>query len=149
VGEHVAELLAEYFGGLEKLQQAKEDELLAIDEIGPQIAESIVSYFADEPNQKNIKRLLEAGVHFEGLTTVDSTPLKGKSFVITGTLRSMKRSEAKELILRKGGRLASSVTQSTDYLVVGESPGSKLQKAQDLGVSTLQEDEFLRLLEES
>ena len=146
VGEHVTELLAGYFGSLERLQQAKEEELLSVDEIGPQIAESVVSYFADESNQRNIQRLLDAGVRFEGLSGVDGTPLKGKSFVITGTLHSMKRSEAKELVVRKGGRVASSVTQSTNYLVVGDTPGSKLQKAHDLGVTTLQEDEFLTLL---
>ncbi len=148
VGEHIAELLAEHFGSLEGLQQAREHELLSINEIGPQIAESVLFYFADEANQRNIQRLLEAGINFETLPKADRTPLKGKSFVITGTLNAMKRSEAKERILRKGGSVASSVSHGTDYLVVGESPGSKLQKAQELGVTTLDEEEFLRLLGE-
>ncbi|MGD9320597.1 MAG: NAD-dependent DNA ligase LigA [Desulfobacteraceae bacterium] len=148
VGEHVAEVLAEHFTGLERLQKAHEDELLSIHEIGPQIAESVVSYFADESNQRNIQRLLGAGIHFGSTPAVDRTSLKGKSFVITGTLNAMTRSEAKGLIQVKGGRLASTVSQKTDYLVAGESPGSKLQKAQDLGVTTLDENEFLKLLGE-
>jgi DNA ligase (NAD+) len=148
VGEHVAEVLAEHFTGLERLQKAHEDELLSIHEIGPQIAESVVSYFADESNQRNIQRLLGAGIHFGSAPAVDRTSLKGKSFVITGTLNAMTRSEAKGLIQVKGGRLASTVSQKTDYLVAGESPGSKLQKAQDLGVTTLDENEFLKLLGE-
>ena len=148
VGEHVAERLAEEYESLESLQQAEEETLKAIDEIGPQIAESVVSFFSDESNQNLIRRLLKAGVHFHGLSPVSDTPLKGKSFVITGILRSMKRSEAKERIVRKGGKVGSSVTRGTDYLVVGESPGSKLQKARDLRVSILQEEAFLRLLAE-
>ena len=121
---------------------------MSIHEIGPQIAESVVSYFADESNQRNIQRLLGAGIHFGSAPAVDRTSLKGKSFVISGTLNAVTRSEAKGLIQVKGGRLASTVSQKTDYLVAGESPGSKLQKAQDLGVTTLDENEFLKLLGE-
>ena len=147
VGEHVAERLSQGIGSLEGLQQADEETLLAIDEIGPQIAESVVSYFSDESNQNHIRRLLEAGVRIIGRGPAVDTPLQGKVFVITGTLQSMKRSEARDRIVRKGGRMGSSVTQGTNYLVVGESPGSKLQKARNLGVAVLQEDEFLRLIE--
>jgi len=146
VGEHMAERLSEEHENLERLQQAKEETLKAMDEIGPQIAESVVSFFSNESNQNHIRRLLKAGVHFHGPTAVSDTPFQGKSFVITGTLQSMKRSEAKERILRKGGKVGSSVTRTTDYLVVGESPGSKLRKARDLGVRILQEEAFLRLL---
>jgi len=148
VGEHVAERLSEEHEGLESLQQAEEETLKAIDEIGPQIAESVVSYFSDKSNQSHIRRLLKAGVHFHGLSPVSDTPFQGKSFVITGTLQSMKRSEAKERIVRKGGKVGSSVTRGTDYLVVGESPGSKLRKARDLRVGILEEEAFLRLLAE-
>ena len=146
VGEHVAERLSEELESLEALQQADEETLKAIDEIGPQIAESVVSFFSDKPNQNHIQRLLKAGIQFQGLSPVSKTPFLGKSFVITGTLQSMKRSEAKERIVRKGGKVGSSVTRGTDYLVVGESPGSKLQKARDLSVSIVQEEVFLRLL---
>jgi DNA ligase (NAD+) len=144
----VAERLSEELESLESLQQADEETLKAIDEIGPQIAESVVSYFADRSNQDHILRLLKAGVHFQGLSPVSDAPFQGKNFVITGTLQSMKRSEAKQRIVRKGGKVGSSVTQGTDYLVVGESPGSKLQRARDLGVDILEEEAFLRLLGE-
>jgi DNA ligase (NAD+) len=148
VGEHVAERLSEELESLESLQQADEETLKAIDEVGPQIAESVVSYFSDKTNKDHILRLLKAGVHFHGFSPVSDTPFQGKNFVITGTLQSMKRSEAKEQIVRKGGKVGSSVTRGTDYLVVGESPGSKLQKAMDLRVGILQEEAFLRLLAE-
>ena len=146
VGEHVAGILADHFGSLEQLGQATEDELTAIDEIGPQIAESIVSYFYDESNERHIKRLTSAGIHLETGPPSGETPLAGKTFVITGVLRSMNRSEAKDLLVNKGGRLASSVSGSTDYLIVGESPGSKLKRAQELNVDILDEDEFLILM---
>ncbi len=148
VGEHVAERLSEELESLESLQHADEETLTAIDEIGPQIAESVVSYFADSSNQDHIRRLLKAGIQFHGLSSASDTPFQDKSFVITGTLQSMKRSEAKERIVRKGGKVGSSVTRGTDYLVVGESPGSKLQKARDLSVDILEEEAFLRLLAE-
>jgi DNA ligase (NAD+) len=148
VGEHVAEVLAEHYTSLERLQKAHEDDLLSIHEIGPQIAESVVSYFADESNRKNIQRLTEAGMHFESVPAADRTSLKGKSFVITGTLHTMTRGEAKGQIQMKGGRVGSTVSKKTDYLVVGKSPGSKFQKAQNLGVTTLDEDEFLKLFGE-
>ena len=148
VGEHIAGVLADHFGSLERLEKATEEGLTAIDEIGPQIAESIVSYFSDRSNMENIRRLLDADIQFEKTVLPSASPVAGKSFVITGSLNSMKRSKAKEMIIRKGGSLASSVSQGTDYLVVGESPGSKLQKARDLGVPLLHEDDFLRLVGE-
>jgi DNA ligase (NAD+) len=147
VGEHVAERLLEELKSLESLQQADEGMLKTIDEIGPQIAESVVSFFSDHSNQNHIQRLLKAGILFQDLSPITGTPFQGKSFVITGTLQSMKRSEAKERIIGKGGKVGSSVTRVTDYLVVGESPGSKLQKARDLGVEILEEETFLRLLD--
>jgi DNA ligase (NAD+) len=146
VGEHVAGILADHFGSLEQLGQATENELTAVDEIGPQIAESIVSYFYDESNKRHIKRLMSAGIHLETVAPSGETTLAGKTFVITGSLRSMNRSEAKEMLVSKGGRVASSVSGSTDYLIVGESPGSKLKRAQELNVDILGEDEFLKLM---
>jgi len=148
VGEHIAQLLAKHVGSIERLQKANEDELISMNEIGPQIAESVVSYFEDESNNRLIQRLLKAGIYLESDSIEQVTPISGKSFVITGTLHSMNRSEAKDLITRRGGMLASSLSHSTDYLVVGESPGSKLQKAKDLDVRILMEDEFFELLGE-
>ena len=147
VGEHVAGVISSHFGTIERLQEATEDELMAIEEIGPHIAESVVSYFSDESNNRHIQRLLRAGVRFETVTSTQASPVSGKTFIITGTLRSMKRSEAKEILLKKGGRLASSLSDSTDHLVLGESPGSKLKKAESMGISIIGEDEFLALLE--
>lgn len=146
VGEHVARIIADHFGDLERLSEATEDDLIAIDEVGPQIAESIVTYFSDESNKRYIERLIAAGMHVAAGPPPLETPIAGKSFVITGSLKTMKRQEAKELLVRKGGRLASSVSGSTDYLIVGESPGSKLKKAQDLNTTILSEDGFLNLI---
>jgi DNA ligase (NAD+) len=147
VGEHIARILAERFKGLDRLQAADEDDLLDIDEIGPQIAESVAAFFQDESNQRHVERLVGAGIRFEDVPPVGESPLSGKSFVITGTLRRMTRSEAGEGIMRRGGRVASSVSRHTDYLVAGESPGSKLRKAREMGVPVLDEEAFLRLLE--
>jgi DNA ligase (NAD+) len=160
VGEHIAELVSKNLGSLEALQNATEEALeykkasknqmaTGIKGIGKEIAGSIVSYFENESNKKVIERLKKAGIVFEEVSRPTApSPISGKSFVITGTLSSMKRSEAKELILRKGGRLASSISGSADYLVVGESPGSKLQKAGDLNITILYEEDFLTLLKE-
>lgn len=148
VGEHIAGILAGHFGGLERLEDATEEELLAIDGIGPHIAESIITYFSDRSNREHCRRLLSQGIQFETVSTPGPAGIAGKSFVMTGSLSSMRRSEAKERILRKGGRVSSSISSGTDYLVVGEGPGSKLQKATNLGVRILNEDEFLRLLVE-
>ncbi|MBN2060398.1 MAG: NAD-dependent DNA ligase LigA [Deltaproteobacteria bacterium] len=147
VGEHIAELLADRFRDLAGLMEADEMELTSIDEIGPQIAESVVSFFQEDSNRSHIRSLLEAGIHFENIPSGNKGPMAGKTFVITGTLNSMKRSEAGEMIKAKGGSLSSSVTVNTDYVVAGESPGSKLQKARALDIPVIDEKEFLRMLE--
>ena len=148
VGEHIAELLARRFGSPKGLQSASEEELKAIHEIGDETAKSVSRHFRDPSHTNHLQRLLNAGIQFETITAVELSPIEGKSFVITGTLNSLKRSDAKKLIISKGGRLTSSISRSTDYLIKGESPGSKLQKAKNLGVTILQEEEFLRLLGE-
>jgi DNA ligase (NAD+) len=152
VGEHVAELLAHHFGTLERLQDATIEELqydkergTGVKGIGEIIAKSIISYFEDESNKGCIERLLRSGIQFEMGISLSSAQFEGKIFVITGALSSMKRSEAKELIAGHGGRLSSSLTKGTDYLVVGESPGSKVQKAKEFGVNILNEEQFLEL----
>jgi DNA ligase (NAD+) len=160
VGEHVAQLLANHFKSLENLQSATREDLeyrkgkggakdTGIKGIGEEIAKSIVTFFEDIQNRQNIKRLIEAGVSPEQVSSVPSSSrAANKTFAITGSLRSTSRSEAKELIQKRGGRLSSSVGLSTDYLVAGESSGSKLQKAKNLGVTIINEDEFFRLLEQ-
>jgi DNA ligase (NAD+) len=147
VGEHVARVLAKKFGTIEKLQSATEEELLAVHEVGDEIARRVSQFFKDPHNQKEIVRLLEAGILFDGTPSLEPSSEGGKTFVITGTLKSMKRSEAKNLINRTGGRLATSLSQNTDYLVAGESPGSKLRRAKELGIPIIQEEDFLGLLE--
>lgn len=147
VGEHIASVLANHFGSINELQNASEEELLAIDEIGPEIAQSIVSYFQDEENRRQLKRLLESGIELQAPARMAESPIAGKTFVLTGSLASMTRSEAKEIIEKLGGKVSSSVSSGTDYLVVGESPGSKLAKAREKGVSILTEEEFLKLIQ--
>jgi len=146
VGEHTAQILATRYKTLDELMDATEEDLMTIEGIGPQVAESIVSFFSQDNNRELIKRLLNCGVTFETPVEAYESEIAQKTFVITGTLKSMGREEAKRLIQEKGGIVGSSVSKSTDYVVVGESPGSKLQKARELGVKILQEEEFLRLI---
>jgi DNA ligase (NAD+) len=149
VGEHVASLLASQFKTIQSLQDASEEDLMKIDEIGPQIAESIVSFFAEKSNREHIKRLIDDGFTFEESQAPGEQALSGKTFVITGTLNAMTREEAKDLISKKGGRVTSSVSRNTDYLVTGDSPGSKLQKAKNFGVLIIKENDLLELVGES
>jgi DNA ligase (NAD+) len=160
VGEHSAELIANSLGDIESVQNATEEDLefrkattnqteTGIKGIGKEIAGSLVAYFEEESNKRLIERLLETGIQIETPQRSSAeSALWEKSFVITGTLESMKRSEAKELILSKGGRVASSVSSRTDFLVAGDSAGSKLEKARDLGITILDEEEFRKLLGE-
>jgi DNA ligase (NAD+) len=148
VGEHIAELLAGHFGNLDKLMGATRDELPHIREIGPQIAESVASYFSDEANIKHIRGMIDAGIRLSNPPS-EGDILAGKVFVITGVLETLTRSEAKGLIEKNGGRLGSAVSSGTDYLVAGESPGSKLQKARELEIPVLDENEFLDLFKKT
>lgn len=147
VGESTATLLADHFRNIKALTNAGQETLSTIDGIGPQTAESVVSYFEDPQNATLINRLLAAGVE-PTVTSSDPTDshVVGKTFVLTGSLSGIKRSEAKETITQKGGKVGSAVSRNTDYLVVGESPGSKLQKARELSISILDEAQFLELL---
>ncbi len=145
VGERVAQLLADSFGDIRALEEATEEDLMSIPSLGPEISGSVVSFFTDASNKELLERLLRAGVRFEE-NPVQQSPVSGKRFVITGTLMSMKRFEAQDLIVRKGGKVSSSVNKSTDFLVFGQSPGSKLDKAKKLGVAALSEDDFQKLL---
>ncbi len=146
VGEFVARLLAEHFKDLDHLKKATKEELLSIEGIGPEIADSIVAFFSEEKNLETIEKLLEAGVHFIDETEEASDAIKGKSFVFTGTL-SKPREYYKELVEKKGGIVRNSVSKKLDYLVVGENPGSKLRKAREFNIKIIDEKELLRLLE--
>ncbi len=128
--------------------KATQEELQQIPEIGETISQSITEYFKDERNQKLISELKSFGLKFETEKKKKSGKLLGKTFVITGTLRSMTRSEAKALIEELGGRTTDSVSSKTSYVVVGEEPGSKYEKAKKLKIPILTEEEFLKLIKE-
>ncbi|MDD8030857.1 MAG: NAD-dependent DNA ligase LigA [Acidobacteriota bacterium] len=147
VGEKLAQALARKFMDLEKLAAASEEELMSLEDVGPKVAKSIIFFFAQPENKKLIARLKAAGLKLrEEPEKLRPQPLKGLTFVLTGTLSSMTRDEAKAKIEYLGGEVSSSVSQKTDYLVVGDEPGSKLDKARQLGVKTINETEFLKLI---
>jgi DNA ligase (NAD+) len=147
VGEHTARILASQFGTLENLMRAGFEELQALYEIGPIVARSIADFFQAEANRAVIARLLALGVSPGEGTRRAGGPLSGKTFVFTGALERFGRKEAQEMVERLGGRAAGSVSRKTDYVVAGAEAGSKLEKARELGVAVLSEEEFLHLIE--
>lgn len=147
VGAGAARELAEKFGAIEELMDATYDCLTDISSIGPKIAASIVKYFSEPHNRELIKKLKDYGVNTsEQALTGASQTLAGKTIVVTGTLVSFGRTEIEETIRNHGGKATSSVSKNTDYVLAGSDPGSKLQKAQEIGVKILDEDQFKRLL---
>lgn len=147
VGERAAFLMARAFADVDALMAADEEKLTSIHEIGPEIAQSLIQFFADEENRKLIDKLKKYGVRMEGSReTPAAQTLAGKTFVITGTLEGMSRNEAKELIQRAGGKVSGSVSKKTDYLVAGSDPGSKLDNANKFGVKVIGEKELLALI---
>jgi DNA ligase (NAD+) len=147
VGEHVATILAQHYGSMDGLERAPEEELAEIYGIGPRIAQSVALYFRQKENRRQVEQLRKAGVSMaeEGVTA-GPRPLAGKIFVLTGGLEGFTRDEAKELIIRQGGRVTSSVSKKTDYVVAGKDPGSKYDDAKRLGVPTLDEPAFKKLV---
>jgi DNA ligase (NAD+) len=144
----VARLLADAFGGVAALEGAKVEELAAVHGIGPEVAAAVAGFFASEENRRAVAELLAVGVAPVAPMRVTSGggKLAGKTLVVTGTLASMTRDEAQARISAAGGRAASSVSKKTDYVVAGEAAGSKLSKAQELGVAVISEAELLELL---
>ena len=147
VGERTAQFLAEHFGSMDALLSASLDDLQAVNEVGPRIAESIHEFFAEPRNQKLVERLRKH-LNFTGKKRERGTALAGKTFVITGTLASYSRDDAKRMIEDAGGKVSGSVSKKTDYLIAGDDPGSKLDKARELGVQVIGENEMLALLRE-
>lgn len=145
VGEGAARILADHFSSIDKLQLASKEDLQSINTIGPTIAASIVHFFADRHNREILKRLQRAGLILEAPRKPRGS-LTGKSFVLTGTLAHYTREEAKRMIEERGGSVASSVSRNTHFVVVGEAPGSKHDKAKKLGIPTISEDEFLAMI---
>ncbi|OGT45281.1 MAG: DNA ligase (NAD(+)) LigA [Gammaproteobacteria bacterium RIFCSPHIGHO2_12_FULL_41_20] len=146
VGEATAKLLANHLGELTALYSATVAELQRIPDIGPVVAEHIVNFFADKRNRDVIDKLLKANVHWPKVKVSKHLPLAGKTFVLTGTLSSMSREEAKTKLEALGAKVAGSVSSKTSYVVVGSEAGSKLDKAKKLGIALLDEEVFLELL---
>jgi DNA ligase (NAD+) len=132
---------------MDALMKAGEEELVAVNEVGPRIATSIREFFAEEKNLRLIERLRQAGLQFTGEKRVRGTRLAGLTFVLTGTLPTYSRDDAKKMIEDAGGKVSGSVSRKTSYVVVGEEAGSKLDKAVSLGVKVISEAELLKMLE--
>ncbi len=148
VGEQTAEDLANHFGTLQKLRSANLEQINDIENIGPIVSQSVYDWFKHKENIKFIDKLLKNGVTIVNPKKLPASSFKlhGKTFVVTGTLESMSRDEAKQLIKNLGGKVTESVSKNTDYVVVGSEPGSKYDKAQKLGVKTLDEKELLKIV---
>lgn len=151
VGESTAKALAHHFGSLDALLQASEQELLEVEDIGPVGARSIAAFLSDPLNREMIEQLRAAGVHWPESPRAERTalPLQGKTFVLTGTLPTLTREQAAERIEAAGGKVAGSVSKKTSYVVAGEDAGSKLTRAQELGVDIIDENGLIALLEKS
>ncbi|HHC72753.1 MAG TPA: NAD-dependent DNA ligase LigA [Thiotrichales bacterium] len=150
VGEATAKVLARHFGTLERVMAADREALEAVPDVGPVVAESLYTFFREDHNRQVIHKLLEAGVRPREAETgiAEGQPLTGKSFVLTGALESMSRNEAKARLEALGAKVTGSVSRRTDYVVVGADPGSKADKARDLGIPMLDEEAFLELIGE-
>jgi DNA ligase (NAD+) len=149
VGNRVAAVLAEHFGSIDALLAADLEQLSEVNEIGPIIAESVYDFLHSQFGGETIEDLKSLGVKMESPRRRTAAPraLEGKTLVVTGTLTKYTRDEIDELITRHGGRAASSVSKNTDYVVAGENPGSKLAKAQQLGVPVIDEEKFEKLIQ--
>lgn len=147
VGQGVAQLLTENFLSIDKLQAANEEDLQTTNGIGPQIAESVVRFFKEKHNRDLIKRLQDAGLTLTATTSKKKGKLSGLTFVLTGTLPTYSREEAKQLIEKNGGKVASSVSNNVQYVLVGDDAGSKLDKAKKLGIVTISEDELTMMIQ--
>jgi DNA ligase (NAD+) len=151
VGQATAASIAAHFGRLSRLTSTSEDELQGVSDVGPVVAARVRAFFSEEHNLEVITRLQECGVNWpesDPVKNAENGPLVGKTFVITGSLPTMTRDEAKELIQRSGGKVTGSVSSKTDYLVAGEKAGSKLSKAEALNIAILDEAALSLLVEE-
>jgi DNA ligase (NAD+) len=149
VGARVGRILADHFGDLDPLLAASSEELEEIPEVGPKVAESVLRFFGDEHNQRRLATLREAGITTtQPQAEVVESPLAGKTVVLTGTLVEMTRDDAKRQLEALGARVSGSVSRKTDLVIAGEKAGSKLRKAQELGVDVIDEAGLRELLAE-
>jgi DNA ligase (NAD+) len=149
VGERTAQILAQRFGSMDRLMEASQEELERVHEVGPKLAESIVKFFHEPKNRDLIRRLQAARLNMKDESAgqpKQASPFAGRTFVLTGTLGGITREEATQLIEQRGGRVTSSVSKKTNYVLAGDDPGSKLDKARSLGITILDERQFREML---
>ena len=148
IGETTAQTLANHFATLENIMNADEEKLLAVPDVGPIVAENLITFFHQEHNREVVEQLRAVGINWPKIKkkSANEQPLAGKIFVVTGTLETMGRNDAKAALLELGAKVSGSVSKKTDYVVVGENPGSKATKASDLGITILDEKAFTKLL---
>jgi DNA ligase (NAD+) len=146
VGEATALALAQHFGKLEKLLEASADEIQQVQDVGPVVAAHVAAFVASPEHRKVIHELQKRGVHWPDIEKLEGLPFAGMTFVITGSLESMSREDAQEALIALGAKVSGSVSKKTRYVVVGADAGSKLKKATELGVETLDEAQFTALL---
>jgi DNA ligase (NAD+) len=146
VGESTAKDLAKYFGTMQALMDAQMEDLLAVNDVGPVVANSIISFMSESHNREVIEQLLASGIEFQVEEQIASVDLSDKTFVLTGTLPTMSRDQAKTLLEAAGAKVAGSVSQKTSYVVAGSDAGSKLEKANELGIPILDEDALMKIL---
>jgi len=151
VGERTAQILASHFRALEALSSASREELVAIEDVGDKVADGVVFFFKQPENRELIRRLNQAGLKISRSGAADDgeKPFSGHRFVLTGKLISLSRETARDLIESRGGTVSSSVSGRTTHVIVGDSPGSKMRRARELGLSLMSEEQFLKLLEKS
>jgi len=146
VGESTAKDLAKYFGTMQALMDAQMEDLLTVNDVGPVVANSIISFMSESHNREVIEQLLASGIEFQAEEQIASVDLSDKTFVLTGTLPTMSRDQAKTLLEAAGAKVAGSVSQKTSYVVAGSDAGSKLEKANELGIPILDEDALMKIL---
>ena len=146
VGESTAKDLAKYFGTMQALMDAQMEDLLTVNDVGPVVANSIISFMSESHNREVIEQLLASGIEFQVEEQIASVDLSDKTFVLTGTLPTMSRDQAKALLEAAGAKVAGSVSQKTSYVVAGSDAGSKLEKANELGIPILDEDALMKIL---
>ena len=148
IGQKAADALAQNFGTMDAVMAARLEDISAIDGFGDVMAKSLIEYFSLPQSKKLIEKLKEHGVLMEAEKKVVSDKLHGLTFVLTGTLPTMSRDEASAIIIANGGKVASSVSKKTDYVLAGEKAGSKLNKAESLGIKIIDENEFMEMVRE-
>jgi DNA ligase (NAD+) len=147
IGGQSAQILAEYFGSLDALISADQEQLAEIDQIGPIMAQSVYEYFHNPKNISVINEFMSAGVKLQKPAKKRSDKMAGKTFVITGTLGNFTRQQAEQAVKQAGGKTSSSVSKKTDFVLAGENPGSKLDKAHQFGIKIIKEEDFIKMLE--